>query len=121
MTKPDRRVVIGGVAVLGAAVLAAAGYEASRLIGKHYPPTPYDDLLGQLSDREQAKQVGRAFLTAHPNFSAAGAASALRRHIGKRPLQTVLEGEIAQGQLTEAGHWVMPQTLAGLCALAAKT
>ncbi|HEY4114932.1 MAG TPA: hypothetical protein VGM17_12830 [Rhizomicrobium sp.] len=121
MTKPDRRVVIGGVAALGAVVVAGIGYEASHLIGKHYPPTPYDDLLALLPDREAAKAVGTAFLKDHPDFTAKAAAAVLRKHIGKQKLDAVLQREIASGALTEAGHWVVPQTLAGLCALAAKT
>jgi hypothetical protein len=121
MTKPDRRVVIGGVAALGAAVLAGVGYEASRLLGKHYPPTPYDDLLALLPEREAAKAVGAAFLKDHPDFTAKAAAAVLRKHIGKQKLDALLQDEIASGALTEAGHWVVPQTLAGLCALVAKT
>ena len=121
MSQPDRRVIIAGAGALGAAVLAGVGYEASRLFGKHYPPTPYDDLLALLPEREAAKAVGAAFLKDHPDFTANAAAGALRKHIGKQPLDAVLQAEIAAGALTEAGHWVMPQTLAGLCALAAKT
>ena len=120
MSKPDRRVVIAGTAVLGAAVLAGVGYEASRLLGKHYPPTPYDDLLALLPEREAAKAVGVAFLAEHPNFTAKTAAAALRARIGKQKLDALIEAEITAGALTEAGHWIIPQTLAGLCALAAK-
>jgi hypothetical protein len=118
MTASRRNVLLGGAAV---AVLAAAGgaYEARHLIGRHYSPTPYDDLLDRLEDREAAKRVGVVFLKDHKNFTAAKAAEALRRQIGQRSLAETLQDEIAQGRLTEAAHWAMPQTLAGLCALAA--
>jgi hypothetical protein len=110
---------VGGGAGLVAAIIG--GVFVPRWFGKHYPPTPYDDLLALLDDREVAKEVGRAFLNVHPNFTAAKAAGALRQYIGKRPLAAVLANEVAQGQLTEAGHWVLPQTLSGLCALAARS
>ena len=119
MRTPDRRMVIGGIVALAAAA-AAIGYESRRLFGRHYPPTPYDDLFVLLPDREAARKVGAAFLKDHSNFTSKTAAAALRRHIGKQKLDMVLQAEIAAGALTEAGHWLMPQTLAGLCALAAK-
>jgi hypothetical protein len=105
----------------GAGVLAAAAiaYESWRLLTPHYPPTPYDDLLSLLPDREAARRLGAAFLSEHTDFTARYAASALRKHIAKRPLSNVVDGEIATGALTEAGHWLVPDTLAGLCALAA--
>lgn len=115
-----RRNVIAGASL---AVLAGAGlgYEGWRHFAKHYPPTPYDDLLSLLPDREPAKQVGRAFLAADSGFVPARAAGALRRRITGRPLSTVLQDELAQGDIIEAGHWLLPQTLVGLCALAAKS
>jgi len=113
-----RAMLLGGAA---AAVLAVAGgaYESWRLLGKHYPPTPYDDLLTRLENREAAKRVGEAFLKEHTNFTPAKAAAALRTEIAQRSLADALRHEIAEGKLTEAAHWVIPQTLAGLCALTA--
>jgi hypothetical protein len=104
------------VAVVAAGAIA---YGSWRLVGRHYPPTPYDDLLALLPDRESARRLGAAFLAEHTNFTTVNAAKALRRHISGQPLTTVLENEIAAGRLTQAGHWVIPETLAGLCALAA--
>lgn len=115
----SRRTVVAGAVGLATAAGALA-YEGWRIFGRHYPPTPYDDLLALLPDRVAARQLGVAFLAKHPNFTAAKAAHALRQHIGRQPLQSVLAAEIARGQVTEAGHWVLPQTLVGLCALAAK-
>ena len=117
----NRRSVIA-FAGSGIAVAAAAlGYEAWRVFGKHYPPTPYDDLLDLLADREAAKRLGGAFLQAHSDFTPTDAATALRRRIAHRPLSDVLQDEIRHGELTEVAHWLLPQTLTGLCALAAKT
>lgn len=117
----SRRSVVNAGLGLAAIAAGALTYEAVRHFGKHYPPTPYDDLLALLPEREAAKAVGVAFLKDHPDFTAKAAAAALRKHIGNQPLDAVLEAEIAAGALTEAGPWVVPQTLAGLCALAAKT
>jgi hypothetical protein len=117
----NRRSVIAFVGSGIAVAAGALGYEAWRAFGKHYPPTPYDDLLDLLSDREAAKRVGATFLQDHADFTPPDAVAALRRRIGHRPLASVLEDETTHGELTEAGHWLVPQTLAGLCALAAKT
>lgn len=116
--KPNRRFIVGGAAGVSASIIA--GVFAPRWFAKRYPPTPCDDLLSLLDDREAAKKIGQQFLKDYPNFTAAKAARALRQHIGRRTPEAVLESEIANGQLTEASHWVMPQTLVGLCALAAK-
>jgi hypothetical protein len=96
------------------------GYESWRLRRRHYPPTPYDDLLDLLEDRGPARLIGRAFLQTHANFTAATAARALRQRVRARALSSVLAQEIADGHITEAAHWIMPETLVGLCALAAK-
>jgi hypothetical protein len=118
---PDRRLVLAGMGVLAAAVAGGVAFEAVRLWGKHYPPTPYDDLLDRLADRPAAETVGRAFLAQHPNFTAATAAAALRARIGKQQFAGMLQQEIAAGHITAAGRWIMPETLVGLCALAAKS
>ena len=104
----------------GGLVLAAAGYEGWRLLRKRYPPTPYDDLLSQLPDREAARELGRAFLSQHRKFTLPHAARALRQRLARESLPAVLGSEIAAGKLVETGHWLLPETLAGLCALAAK-
>jgi len=112
------------IAFVGSGIAVAAGalgYETWRVFRKHYPPTPYDDLLDLLSDREAAKRVGAAFILEHTDFMAADAAKALRARIAHRSLATVLGEEVRRGELTEAGHWLMPPTLIGLCAIAAKT
>jgi hypothetical protein len=115
----SRRFILFAGAGAGVLAASAIAYESWRLLARHYPPTPYDDLLSLLPDREAARRLGGAFLSGHTNFKARYAANALRKHIAGRPLPNVLDDEIAAGALTEAGHWLVPDTLAGLCALAA--
>jgi hypothetical protein len=46
-------------AVVAAGMAATAGlYRFTDLFVKHYAPTPYDDLLARLTDREQAAKLG---------------------------------------------------------------
>ena len=70
-----RRGILAGLV----AVLAAAGGAAwkFRLFAKHYPPTPYDDLLSQIVDREPAMVFGRAARKSLPG--AAQLAARIRR------------------------------------------
>ncbi len=55
----NRRALMAGLAAAGA-VMAAGLYRFTDIFGKHYPSTPYDDLLIQLADREQAAKLGAA-------------------------------------------------------------
>jgi hypothetical protein len=111
-----RRTLIGGVVAAGAAV-AAGIYRFTDLFVKHYPPTPYDDLLGQLTDREQAAKLGaKAPLTSDAQSQAAR----LRASLQGRDLAAAANADIAAGRLVEVDGWLVPQTLAELCALAAK-
>ncbi|HEY5084394.1 MAG TPA: hypothetical protein VII48_07735, partial [Rhizomicrobium sp.] len=72
-----RRGLLGGMV---AAALVAAGGAAWRfhLFGPHYPPTPYDDLLNQIADREPARVFGGAALKTMPDVNAPGLARLLR-------------------------------------------
>ena len=111
-----RRTLIGGVVAAGAAV-AAGLYRFTDLFVKHYPPTPYDDLLGQLTDREQPSKLGaKTPLTS----DAQNQAARLRASLQGRDLPTAANADIAAGRLVEVDGWLVPQTLAELCALAAK-
>jgi hypothetical protein len=112
-----RNILIGAG---GAVVLAAVGFEGRRLLRKRYAPSPYDDLLALLDDRDADAQIGEAVLADSDDFDAKTAADELRGQIGKRPLAQVMSEDVSEGRLLEAGGWVMPETLALLCALAAK-
>ena len=60
-----RRTLIGSVAAASAA-LAAGLYRFTDLIVKHYPPSPYDDVLAALVDRQEAAKFGAQFNGAPP-------------------------------------------------------
>lgn len=113
---PARRTLIAGVAAAGV-VLAGGLYRFTNLFVKHYPPTPYDDLLDKLTDRDQAARLGAK---AAGTFDVPGRAAALRASLQSQSLGAAAAVDIAAGRLVEVGGWVLPQTVAWLSALAAK-
>jgi hypothetical protein len=110
-----RRGLLGGMV---AAALVAAGGVAWRfhLFGPHYPPTPYDDLLNQIADREPARVFGGAALKTMPGTNAAGLAGMLR---GQGTLAAAAASDPAKDRVTEVSGWVVPKSVARYAALAA--
>ena len=108
-----RRAILAGIAAL-----AAAGGAAWRLglFGKHYPPTPYDDLLAQITDREPAILFGRKARIAAPPLPQL--AAMLRRD--GRDLATRAAIEPAQARVVEVDGWLVPEAVALYAALAAQ-
>lgn len=106
------------IGVAGIGVVGGGIYEAARHFGGGQPGA-YDDLLARLADRDSAAIVGRAVIADLPKFNEKMTARELRRKIGKRSLADVTKADLADGQLAEAGGWVLPQTVALICALAA--
>jgi len=111
-----RRSLIAGVTAAGAA-LAAGLYRFTDLFVKHYPPTPYDDVLAALVDREEAAKLGRLMPDAPPP---AVLAAQLRTAIKPNGFAGAIESDIAADRLAEVKGWVVPQSVAWLSALAAK-
>ena len=112
-----RRTLIAGVAVVGAS--AAAGlYRFTDVFVKHYPPTPYDDLLVQLVDRHEAARLG-AHAADMPG--AETIAARLRPSLNGGKIAAVAEADVAAGRLLQVDGWVLPQSLALLSALAARS
>jgi hypothetical protein len=111
-----RRSVLAG---LVAVIAAAAGGSAwkFRLFAKHYPPTPYDDLLNQITDRDPAIVFGQAARKSLP--AAAQLAVQLRRD--GRSLSVRAAAEPGEAQILEVAGWVVPQSVALYAALAAQT
>jgi hypothetical protein len=113
---PARRLVIGGAAAAGAA-LAASLYRFTDLFVKHYRPTPYDDLLGQLTDRDQAARLGA---NVSGTFDVQSQAARLRSVLQGRSLADAANADLAAGRMAEVQGWILPQTIVSLSALAAK-
>ena len=111
-----RRGLIAGVAAAGAAV-AAGLYRFTDLFVKHYPPTPYDDVLAALADREQAARFGASV---PGTTDANGLAEKLRPVLKSGGLGEAADADIAADRLVEVGGWVVPESVALLSALAAK-
>ena len=110
--------VLGG-GVAATLFAAAFGITFPRLFGRRYAPTPYDDLLANLVDRDKAAQLGTVAHMAEPDFSAKAAARELRQRLERRTLAEVLDADIRERRVAEIGGWVVPQSLAQLCLLAA--
>jgi len=112
-----RQVVIAGGA---AAVAAFAIVEGHHLWKARYAPSPYDDLLLKLDDRDADAQIGEAVLADLPDFDAKAVAAKLRTQLSRGALSDAVAADAAAGRITEANGWVLPESLAMLCALAAK-
>ena len=111
-----RRSLIAGVAAAGAAV-AAGLYRFTDLFVKHYAPSPYDDVLVALADREQAAKFG-ASVPGMPDANAL--AVKLRASLKPGGLGAAARADAGAGRVIEVDGWVVPQSVALLSALAAK-
>ena len=111
-----RRSLIAGVAAAGAA-LAAGLYRFTDFFVKHYAPTPYDDVLSALADREQAARLGTS-VSGMPEVPQL--AAKLRAILKPAGLGAAARADARAGRLIEVDGWVVPQSVALLSALAAK-
>lgn len=112
-----RNVMIGA----GGAAVAAAGVVGGRhLLKKRYAPSPYDDLLVLLDNRDAAAQIGETVLADMDDFDPAAVAEDLRDRLKGRKLADTMAADASEDRLVEAGGWVLPETFGLLCALAAK-
>jgi hypothetical protein len=115
-----RPLLVWLVGLAGAAVVGIAAIEAPRIFAPRYAPTPFDDLFAKLPDRDNAARLGQAWLAENKAFDADKVAKALRVHLAERPLDTVIDSDLAGARIMEAHGWVLPETLVTLCALAAR-
>ena len=116
----SRRAVAIGGGIAAALGIAALGVTVPRLLGRRYRQSPYDDLFAQLVDRDEAVKVGRAMLDGGFRIDARTVGRDLRQRFERRNLDEVTDSDLAQGKLLEAQGWVLPESLALLCALAAE-
>jgi len=109
-----RRNILAGLAVATAGLATGAAWKF-RVFGKHYPRTPYDDLLDQIADREPAILFGQAAAKSSPET--ARLAADLRRD--GRTLAARAAAEPATGRVREVDGWLVPQSVAQYAALTA--
>lgn len=110
-----RRTLLMGTGV--AAIAAAAGlYRFTDTFVKHYPPTPYDDMLDQLADRAPARRLGKLVQT-----DTAQAATRLRRALEGQNLRRAVQADITSGRLVEVAGWQLPQSVADIAVIAARS
>jgi len=113
-----RTLTIGGIAAGGAAVIAGAVYEAPKLF-KRRPHGEYAELVGKLGDPEKAAVVGRVMQdSGNPSKEEL---SELKKTLGANSLADIATADAKKDLLAEANGWVLPATLATLCALAAQS
>jgi hypothetical protein len=112
-----RRNLLAGSGALIVAVAAGAAWKL-RPQRKHYAPTPYDDLLNRLGDRESAAKFGVAALAALPAFTPQTGAAKLRARLGRNSLQKAAFADAAAGRLVEVGGWLVPESVVLMAALA---
>jgi hypothetical protein len=111
-----RRTILVG---LGAAAVAAGGAVWTlRPFRKQYPPTPYDDVLSQLDDRDWAAKFGVAALAAMPDFTPVNGAARLRPLLHRDSLRLVALRDAEAGRLVDVGGWLVPESVAVIAALA---
>lgn len=116
----SRRAVAIGGGIAAALGITALGVTVPRLLGRRYRQSAYDDLFAQLVDREAAVRVGRSVLARGTAFNIKAVGRDLRQRLERRTLHEVTDSDLAQSSLTEVEGWVLPSTLALLCALAAE-
>jgi hypothetical protein len=109
---------LGALVVAGVAML-----EAPRLLPNlftpRYPRSPYDDLFALLPDRENAARLGTAVLRGRAKTDMGTTAQTLRQKIGGHSLARAMARDVAENRLVEAQGWLLPESLADICALAA--
>ena len=114
-----RAILLGGGAVLATVADGIAAWKL-RLFKPHYPPTPYDDVLNRLDDREWARKFGAQALKTMPDFAPAAAAARLRTLLGNDTLEAAALRDAQADRLVEAANWLVPESVALIAALAAR-
>lgn len=112
-----RRLIIGGLAAIGVGVMGVYTLQTVGFMYRRPHNKKYDDLLSLLWNRENADRVGLIVLEEDGQFEPWNIAPQLRKRIGQRKLPDVMAMDAREGRLVEAKGWVIPETLALLCAL----
>lgn len=116
-----RRPLLAGLAgLVGLGAAGGAGFALLRGHGEEHKPGAYDDLVSKIPDRGGAEVVGEAVIGDLPDFNAGAVAHSLRKRIGRRPVADATMADLADARLAEANGWVLPESVALICALAAR-
>ncbi len=116
----ERRPLLAGlVGALGLGILGGGAYEAARILHRNEKAGAYGDLVSRLPDPDGARLLGHAVIAGLPRFNAAETARSLRKALAIHSLADVTASDLAAGRVAEAGGWVLPESLALICALAA--
>lgn len=85
-------------------------------------PSPADELIGLLGNRDAAIRLGEAYLAQHGPQSEAGLREALRSRLGAETgagLADAIAGDFAASRTVLVDSWLLSETECRLCALAA--
>jgi hypothetical protein len=107
-----------GLGAAALAALAAGAFGYRHIFGPWYAPTPYDDLLHQIVDREPAALLGKTVVKTMPGLDVATLAARLRAP--GFALSRRARDDAANGRLAEADGWIVPESVALYSALAAQ-
>ena len=118
-----RPLLASALGIFGVAVAGGAIYEGTRLFGRRYPRTKFDDLLDQLPDRESAAKLGHAALaqaqTDIPLPSPAAIAHEMRTGASGGSVARAVNADIAQGRIVTIQGWLLPMSLVEMATIAA--
>lgn len=114
----SRRAAIAAVAAIGA--IAVGLREFRGLLPPSRKPTPFDDLLAKIRDRDDAAELGKHAIASMPHFNADAAADVVRTRLKSKSLEELLASEASVGRTVEVGGWIVAESFAIVCALAAQ-
>jgi hypothetical protein len=113
-----RAVTTGALAGAAAAVIAGAVYEVPRLL-RHRARGEYAELVNHLDDPDRAAIVGKA-MPEHAVLTKEEL-SELKTALARTSVSDLAIADARDDRLKEADGWVLPATVATLCALAAQS
>ena len=113
-----RRLVTGSGALIGLGSAAALTFGFGLWHGP-WASSPYDDLLNQLPVEAGAVTLGRAVRQALPALDDSRVAASLRRRLMGASLRKLASKDALHRQVVEVSGWILPLSVAELCALAA--
>lgn len=113
-----RTLVTAGGALIGLGAAAGLTFGFGLWQGP-WASSPYKDLLDQLPLETGAVTLGRAVRQALPNLDDSAAAANLRHRLAGTSLRRLARKDAEQRRVVDASGWILPLSVAELCALAA--